>query len=77
MLFTYTQVFTGNAIGALTHSFVQAVGSAYRWTYGDLLDNMRRIVREAQQQQGIDAPFASTMSQVSLISTTSLITVSL
>ncbi|XP_076888263.1 metacaspase-3-like [Bidens hawaiensis] len=58
-----TSVFTGNAIGALTHSFVQAVGSAYRWTYGDLLDNMRRIVREAQQQQGIDAPFASPMSQ--------------
>lgn len=58
-----TSAFTGNAIGALTYSFIQAVQSARKLTYGDLLDNMRKIVREAQEQQGLNAPFASSTSQ--------------
>ncbi|GJT00507.1 hypothetical protein Tco_0821676 [Tanacetum coccineum] len=60
----HRSAFTGNAIGALTYSFVQAVQSARKLTYGDLLDNMRKVVREAQQQQGLNAPFASSTSQV-------------
>lgn len=58
------QAFTGNSIGALTYSFIQAVQSARKLTYGDLLDNMRQIVREAQEQQGVNAPFESSTSQV-------------
>ncbi|KAJ0681828.1 putative transcription regulator A20-like family [Helianthus annuus] len=58
-----TSAFTGNAIGALTYSFTNAVKSARNLTYGDLLDNMRKIVRRAQQEQGIDAPFGSKTSQ--------------
>nr|GEV63981.1 hypothetical protein [Tanacetum cinerariifolium] len=63
-----TSVFTGNAIGALTYSFVQAVQSERKLTYGDLLDNMSKVVREAQQQQGLNAPFASSTSQEPQIS---------
>ncbi|XP_071715359.1 metacaspase-3-like [Rutidosis leptorrhynchoides] len=58
-----TSAFTGNAIGVLTYSFVQAVQSAGELTYGDLLDNMRKLVREAQEQEGQNAPFASSTSQ--------------
>nr|XP_043626951.1 metacaspase-3-like [Erigeron canadensis] len=58
-----TSAFTGNAIGALTYSFIQAVQSARKLTYGDLLENMRKVVREAQLRQGMNAPFASSTSQ--------------
>nr|GEV60152.1 hypothetical protein [Tanacetum cinerariifolium] len=58
-----TSAFTGTSIGALTYSFIQAVQSARKLTYGDLLDNMRQIVREAQERQGVNAPFASSTSQ--------------
>ncbi|KAJ9538064.1 hypothetical protein OSB04_030797 [Centaurea solstitialis] len=58
-----TSAFTGNSIGALTYSFIQAVQSARKLSYGDLLDNMRKIVRDAHQQQGLNAPFASSTSQ--------------
>ncbi|KAK9060301.1 hypothetical protein SSX86_021005 [Deinandra increscens subsp. villosa] len=58
-----TQAFTGNTIGALTYSFIQAVKNAHELTYGDLLDNMRKKISEAQQGQGINAQFASSSSQ--------------
>ncbi|GJU42962.1 putative, caspase-like domain protein [Tanacetum coccineum] len=58
-----TSAFTGTSIGALTYSFIQAVQSAHKLTYGDLLDNMRQIVRDAQERQGVNAPFASSTSQ--------------
>ncbi|XP_071691618.1 metacaspase-3-like [Rutidosis leptorrhynchoides] len=58
-----TSAFTGSAIGALTYSFVQAVQSAPKLTYGDLLDNMRKIIRDAQQRQGLNTAFASSASQ--------------
>ncbi|KAI3815367.1 hypothetical protein L1987_15033 [Smallanthus sonchifolius] len=58
-----TTAFTGNAVGALTYSFIQAVESTSNLTYGHLLDSMRKRVREAQQQQGLNAPFASSVSQ--------------
>ncbi|CAH1426183.1 unnamed protein product [Lactuca virosa] len=65
-----TSAFTGNAIGALTYSFIQAVQSARTLTYGDLLDNMRKVVRDAQQKQGLNAPFASSTSQEPQLSCT-------
>ncbi|KAI3789038.1 hypothetical protein L2E82_01825 [Cichorium intybus] len=65
-----TSAFTGNAMGALTYSFIQAVQNARKLTYGDLLDNMRKVVREAQQQQGLNAPFASSTSQEPQLSCT-------
>lgn len=58
-----TSAFTGNSIGALTYSFIQAVQSARKLSYGDLLDNMRKIVHDAHQRQGLNAPFASSTSQ--------------
>ncbi|KAI3715830.1 hypothetical protein L6452_22818 [Arctium lappa] len=58
-----TSAFTGNSIGALTYSFIQAVQSARKLSYGDLLDNMRKIVLNAHQRQGLNAPFASSTSQ--------------
>ncbi|KAL4588526.1 hypothetical protein LXL04_001417 [Taraxacum kok-saghyz] len=65
-----TSAFTGNAIGALTYSFIQAVQSARKLAYGDLLDNMRKVVREAQQKQGLNAEFASSTSQEPQLSCT-------
>ncbi|KAK1414628.1 hypothetical protein QVD17_30377 [Tagetes erecta] len=58
-----TPAFTGNVIGALTYSFIQVVEKSWNLTYGDLLDNMRKIVRDEQKRQGLDAPFASNKSQ--------------
>ncbi|KAI7744216.1 hypothetical protein M8C21_019463, partial [Ambrosia artemisiifolia] len=65
-----TSAFTGNAIGALTYSFCNAVESANVLTYGDLLEKMRKLVREAQQRHGVNAPFASKTSQEPQLSCT-------
>ncbi|MFS7939409.1 hypothetical protein Hanom_Chr05g00451371 [Helianthus anomalus] len=46
MLFTYTQAFTGNTIGALTYSFTNAVKSARNLTYGDLLGGLVNPTKE-------------------------------
>lgn len=58
-----TSAFTGNPIGALTFSFIQAIESESKLTYGSLLSSMRQKVRQAQQVVGRFAPFASSMSQ--------------
>ncbi|KAD2393050.1 hypothetical protein E3N88_40027 [Mikania micrantha] len=58
-----TSAFTGDVIGAFTYSFTQAVERGYNLTYGNLLDNIRKIIREAQQQVGINAPFESSTAQ--------------
>nr|XP_043625972.1 metacaspase-3-like [Erigeron canadensis] len=65
-----TPVFTGSAIGALTYSFIQTVQTAHKLTYGDLLDNIRKVICEAQQRQGLNAPFASTPQEPQLSSST-------
>ena len=58
------QAFTGNAIGALTFSFIQAMETESKLTYGRLLSSMRKKVFQAQQVVGRFAQFASSMSQV-------------
>lgn len=62
------QAFTGNAIGALTFSFIQAIETESKLTYGRLLTFMRKKVQHAQQVVGRSVPFASSMSQVFLTS---------
>ncbi|KAI3509390.1 hypothetical protein L1887_24626 [Cichorium endivia] len=58
-----TSAFTGNAIGALTFSFIQAIETESKLTYGRLLTSMRKKVHQAQQVVGRFVPFASSMSQ--------------
>lgn len=58
------QAFTGNAIGALTFSFIEAMETESKLTYGKLLNSMRRKVYLAQEVVGRIAPFASSKSQV-------------
>ncbi|XP_023745820.1 metacaspase-1 [Lactuca sativa] len=58
-----TSAFTGNAIGALTFSFIQAIETESKLTYGRLLTFMRKKVQHAQQVVGRSVPFASSMSQ--------------
>lgn len=58
-----TTAFTGNAIGALTYSFIHAVENERKLTYGHMLTAMRNKVSEARRVLGINAPFASSKSQ--------------
>ncbi|PWA72815.1 putative, Caspase-like domain protein [Artemisia annua] len=58
-----TSAFTGNTIGALTFSFIQAMETETKLTYGKLLSYMRKKVYQAQQVVGRIAPFASPKSQ--------------
>lgn len=58
-----TSAFTGNAIGALTFSFIEAMETESKLTYGKLLNSMRRKVYLAQEVVGRIAPFASSKSQ--------------
>ncbi|KAI3770198.1 hypothetical protein L6452_01323 [Arctium lappa] len=58
-----TSAFTGNAIGVFTFSFIQAIESESKPTYGRLLSSMRKKVHQAQQVVGRFVPFASSMSQ--------------
>ena len=58
------QAFTGNAIGALTFSFIEAMETESKLTYGKLLNSMHKKVNQAQQVVGRIAPFASSKSQV-------------
>ncbi|XP_024964358.1 metacaspase-3-like [Cynara cardunculus var. scolymus] len=58
-----TSAFTGNAVGALTFSFIQAMETESKLTYGRLLSSMRKKVCQAQQVVGRFAPFASSTSQ--------------
>ncbi|XP_024968357.1 metacaspase-1-like [Cynara cardunculus var. scolymus] len=58
-----TSAFTGNPIGAFTFSFIQAIESESKLTYGRLLSSMRKKVHQAQQVVGRFVPFASSMSQ--------------
>ncbi|KAK1440287.1 hypothetical protein QVD17_06112 [Tagetes erecta] len=58
-----TSAFTGNAIGALTYSFIQTIETESNLTYGRLLSSMRKKVNHAQQVVGRYAPHASPMSQ--------------
>lgn len=60
------QAFTGKATGALTYSFIHAMENERKLTYGHMLTAMRNKVREAQQVLGLNAPFASSKSQVCL-----------
>ncbi|KAJ9561281.1 hypothetical protein OSB04_006441 [Centaurea solstitialis] len=63
-----TSAFTGNAIGALTFSFIQAMETESKLTYGSLLSSMRKKVSQAQQVVGRFAKFASSTSQVNFSS---------
>ncbi|GJT93639.1 hypothetical protein Tco_1082484 [Tanacetum coccineum] len=56
------QAFTGN-IGAFTFSFINAIETKRKQTYGRLLASMRKVVNQAQQVLGRFVPFASSMSQ--------------
>ncbi|KAJ9561282.1 hypothetical protein OSB04_006442 [Centaurea solstitialis] len=58
-----TSAFTGKSIGAFTFSFIQAIESETKHTYGTLLSSMRKKVHLAQQVVGRFVPFASSMSQ--------------
>nr|XP_043622194.1 metacaspase-1-like isoform X2 [Erigeron canadensis] len=58
-----TSAFTGNAIGALTFSFIQAIEANRNLTYGSLLTSMRKKVRQAQQVVGRLMPFETSKSQ--------------
>ncbi|XP_023745827.1 metacaspase-1 isoform X2 [Lactuca sativa] len=58
-----TSAFTGNAIGALTFSFIQVIETESKLTYGRLLSSIRKKVHYAQQMVGRFVPFASSMSQ--------------
>ena len=66
------QAFTGNAIGAMTFSFINAIETERKQTYGGLLSSMRKVVNQAQQVVGRFVPFASSMSQVYLFKFESL-----
>lgn len=58
-----TSALTGNPIGALTFSFVQAIEADTKLTYGRLLTSMRKKVNQAQQVVGRFVPFTASMSQ--------------
>lgn len=65
-----TSAFTGNAIGAMTFSFINAIETERKQTYGGLLSSMRKVVNQAQQVVGRFVPFASSMSQEPQLSST-------
>ncbi|KAI3675849.1 hypothetical protein L1987_85445 [Smallanthus sonchifolius] len=65
-----TSAFTGNAIGALTYSFIKTIETESKLTYGNLLSSMRKKVNHAQQVVGRFAPHASPMSQEPQLSST-------
>ncbi|KAI3810301.1 hypothetical protein L1987_19913 [Smallanthus sonchifolius] len=64
------QAFTGNAIGALTYSFIKTIETESKLTYGNLLSSMRKKVNHAQKVVGRSAPHASPMSQEPQLSST-------
>ncbi|GJU96107.1 hypothetical protein Tco_1320863 [Tanacetum coccineum] len=70
-----TSAFTGNPIGALTFSFINAIETERKQTYGRLLASMRKVINQAQQVVGRFVPFASSMSQSELKATIGALTI--